>query len=62
MLNDIDFMNDAFFDWACDRITNAAFHDILATQHLIVDLRQADVDNTLVCWNTLTDQRVILEC
>ncbi len=54
-------INEAFYKWACEAITNTTFKAILASHGLTVDLRQADRDNTIECFDH-EGNAIILEC
>lgn len=62
MANKMAKANEAFYEWACELITSPEFKSILKSNGMIVDLRQADLDNTLECFDAITGEVIILEC
>ena len=56
----MEYLNDQFYKWACGKITNSEFKSILRTFDITVDLRQADLDNTLTCYDGKNE--ITLEC
>lgn len=61
-IDTIEYLNDTFYRWACDRLSTTDFKRTLEVNGLQCDLRQADIDNTLNCYEATTGSIVILEC
>jgi len=62
LIQEIEKLNHHFYLWACDHITTRQFKARTVAAGLEVDLRQADLDNTLTGYETKNGNTVILEC